>query len=831
MINNKILFRSLMTMILVTGYLFPTGGYVQAEENDPPIETQPEVSVQIKTPDENSTDPDTSNSVSSDPVVDPPPVESDGNLMELQSSTPEEGEQPEILENPATVPPDTVNTPQALLPEAVDTPLAFPEGSDESAEPLPQEDETEGSTQSNLMDVVQTLADMGAVLMQDDEPLSLASKLAADSLEKADPYFTRGGVTYHYYQTGATCAPGTENITCFVSDTPIQDAINKYATITPLAGEENTIYVLPGTYEENITIAVPNLTLYGNPGDLTSAGAGLGAPVLQGTSGTGIDITGEGVQIIGFIIQGYDTAIVVNVVSGKNSVYITNNTITENDTGIRTIKQVGSPGTEIHYNSIFGNGVGLENNKDNNIQFVEAQDNYWGCETGPVVYGSETTGPPNSRRTGYWQWPAGEYLGTTLPENCQLLDGYQVMWDFQKGTSDWSPYKINLGATVPPTETPEPTTVTPEPTTETPEPTTETPEPTTETPPPAPPAPPIVPVTGPAFFIPVTGGARIIAAGLDHTCMTIGNEVACWGLNASGQLGNGNYEDQKVPRYVSNLTNVIDLTAGRFHTCALTETGEVWCWGDNSSGQLGDGTTRNSNVPVLVGGLPGSVIDFTAGNEFTCAKLKNNEIWCWGNNEFGQLNDGTKINRSKPVKALIVDNNLISGGHNELVSNAPTGEVEAWQDKKTELIRDVLLPQAISANRFASGGCVSTLAGMVKCWSGDYAAEQIDGITSALQVVTGYQHSCTIHEDLTISCWGGNALGELGNGTTQGSTSGVHLQNMQMVQDLALGEHHTCVLAGASYTAYCWGDNALGQLGNNSTINSSIPVMVALPVR
>ena len=389
---------------------------------------------------------------------------------------------------------------------------------------------------------------------------------------------------------------------------------------------------------------------------------------------------------------------------------------------------------------------------------------------------------------------------------------------------------------VPTTETPVPTTQTPVPTTETPVPTTQTPVPTTQTPVPTTQTPntptggnPPAPLTA-AFVIPETGGGvPIIVAGLGHSCMTYGDGVICWGLNLSGQLGDGTNTNRLEPVTVKDLHNVIDLTAGSYHTCALTAAGEVWCWGENTSGQLGNGTTVNQSVPVMVKGLPGKVVDFTAGNDFTCAKLENNDIWCWGNNQYGQLNDGTLTNSSVPVKALFNNSqNMISGGQNNLLSDS-SGNVESWQNLQTEKVNNVNLPQGISANRFAPGGCVTTISGTVKCWQNDYHSAEVSGVTSALLVGTGYQHSCTINTDLTVSCWGINSNGELGNGSTVNSDQAVVVLDLSAVQDLAVGSNHTCVLSGDGYTPMCWGENTYGQLGDNTTANSDVPVLVHLP--
>ena len=863
----------LFTVLLVTGLLFSTGGIAQADEANPPVVSDPVSTDASTVPVEQTTSAESPTS-SGDAVVPDTQLDDTG---QPTASSPDDGSQTQsgIEPTEAVVATEaTVQTEETQAVEEVPTIVAIQETV--TVDPPTTEDES-------LVEEVVALAKAGAVLMSEDEPVPLASELASETLNGADPYFTRGGVTYQFFETGGTCPAGTLDVTCFISDTPIQDAIDKYASVSPLAGEENTIYVLPGTYGENVTINVPDLTLYGDPGDETSAGAGTDAPVLEGTSGTGINITSEGVSIIGFIIKGFDTGILINVVSGNNSILISNNDITENNTGIAVNKYTGSPGTEIHYNKIYDNtSYGLVNNQENkNVQFIEAQNNYWGCETGPVVYGAETTGSPSSRRTGYWQYPSGDYLGNTLPEGCQLLDGLQEMWDFQKNTDDWSPFKINLDASdlvMEPTatqQTPEPTTTTPEPTTTTPEPTTTTPEPTTTTPEPttttlepttvtpepttvtpepttvtpepttatpvpttATPVPPvIVPVTGgPAplaaagFVIPVTGGQRIITAGLAHTCMTVNSEVVCWGLNDFGQLGNGAQDNQSVPVFVEGLNNVIDLTSGANFTCALTADGQIWCWGENTYGQLGDGTQVNHYVPVQVKGLPQQAVDFTAGDQFVCARLENNKLWCWGLNNDGQLNDGTTINRSVPVKSNVdVQFNMISGGFGNLLGETG-GSVGVWNNLTQGTINNLGLASDISANRFVDGGCAVTFAGTIKCWGADSASSSIEGSNGAVMVSTGPAFGCFVDQNLMVSCWGDNTFGQLGNGKTENSDAASLVIGLANVVDLATGGQHGCALIGDGNTAMCWGDNTYGQLGDGSNMNSSIPVFVNAPI-
>lgn len=346
-----------------------------------------------------------------------------------------------------------------------------------------------------------------------------------------------------------------------------------------------------------------------------------------------------------------------------------------------------------------------------------------------------------------------------------------------------------------------------------------------------------IPVTGPAakgkstgLAIPVTG-SRIIVAGLAHTCMTAdGGRVVCWGLNTSGQVGNDTFTNQLQAVYVKNLDGVINLTAGSLHTCALTSDNEVWCWGENGSGQLGDGTTTNSSIPVKVTGLPDTVVNFTAGEDFTCAQLKNKEIWCWGDNAQGQLNDGTTTNRLSPVKSTLSSSPIvISGGLSGFLGSS-FSNVDFWNSQQATAVNNFNNPLSISANRWQNAGCAVAGDGSVNCWGSDLQSSIVESLLPALEVETGLNHDCVINEDLTVSCWGSNLRGQLGNGTNVDSNSITLVNNLTKVNDLAVGANHTCVLQGEMMAALCWGENTFGQLGVKTTTDSNVPLWVYPPV-
>jgi alpha-tubulin suppressor-like RCC1 family protein len=203
-----------------------------------------------------------------------------------------------------------------------------------------------------------------------------------------------------------------------------------------------------------------------------------------------------------------------------------------------------------------------------------------------------------------------------------------------------------------------------------------------------------------------------IATGYTHSCaVTTDHRVKCWGHNYYGQLGNGTFTQSYVPVDVVEtagggpLGNIISVTAGRYFTCALTIGGEVKCWGISDNVQLGYGLTFESNVPVdvleEVGGMPlTGITDIvasdgeTAGNYLyghghTCALTTDSGMKCWGDNDFGQLGDGSTTDwRLCPVDVLeesggaalsdIID---MAVGSRHTCALTSSGNVKCWGEK------------------------------------------------------------------------------------------------------------------------------------------------------
>ncbi len=166
----------------------------------------------------------------------------------------------------------------------------------------------------------------------------------------------------------------------------------------------------------------------------------------------------------------------------------------------------------------------------------------------------------------------------------------------------------------------------------------------------------------------------MLTSGWSHSCAaTASGAVYCWGLNRDGQVGDGTRLDRLTPRQVA--TSATSLAAGSAHTCVLSDQ-TVLCWGENRSGQLGDGTLDSRVSPTPVSGLPGRATALVAGAAHTCALLIGGSAYCWGQNLYGQLGNGSMASTPTPVAVAggITFARLAAGGG--VTCGISTGDVE-----------------------------------------------------------------------------------------------------------------------------------------------------------
>ena len=161
----------------------------------------------------------------------------------------------------------------------------------------------------------------------------------------------------------------------------------------------------------------------------------------------------------------------------------------------------------------------------------------------------------------------------------------------------------------------------------------------------------------PGAVLGLPAGIESLSVGGGHSCVvTSSGGLVCWGLNRTGQIGNGSTSDGQAPVEVPTLqSGVASVSAGGFHTCAVTVSGGVRCWGSNEFGQLGDGTNQDRLEPVPVAGLESGVVAVSAGLYHTCALRTDGTVSCWGKNDNGEMGDGTTTQRPVPVAPTGLD--------------------------------------------------------------------------------------------------------------------------------------------------------------------------------
>jgi len=265
------------------------------------------------------------------------------------------------------------------------------------------------------------------------------------------------------------------------------------------------------------------------------------------------------------------------------------------------------------------------------------------------------------------------------------------------------------------------------------------------------------------------------------------------------------------------------IAAGIAHTCAITPEGGVQCWGNNDFGQLGNGTNSGSNIRVNVSGLAGGTT-IVAGGNHTCI-LSGDDVWCWGQNSQGQLGDGTRTDRNIPVKVLsdAVD---ITAGLDYTCAVMIYGQVMCWGNNdqgqladgtKIDRARPTLAALISGISNVDAGrnkSCGLTSSGLLRCLS-EGAAQEIGGIIP----VSGGLPEAGL--DVAVNRFGPFVMALIKNGVPVAFQSGQFraISDVSQAIDVDSGLGHACALL-SNGTVECWGANYYGQLGRNSKISN-----------
>ncbi len=200
-------------------------------------------------------------------------------------------------------------------------------------------------------------------------------------------------------------------------------------------------------------------------------------------------------------------------------------------------------------------------------------------------------------------------------------------------------------------------------------------------------------------------GISQVSAGAFHTCaVTVGGSVYCWGDNTYGQLGNNSIKNSTTPVKVINGNNVFDdfpavknISLGMYHTCAVTKSEDLYCWGRNDYYQLGSGDNNNKLYPTKVIGENGdsflNILSVSAGDNHTCAITKDGNLYCFGKNDYYQLGTGDDYEYSYPTRVIDNTNEYLSNiiqvslGESYTCAVNSLGELYCWGKKRFWTIR------------------------------------------------------------------------------------------------------------------------------------------------
>ena len=358
----------------------------------------------------------------------------------------------------------------------------------------------------------------------------------------------------------------------------------------------------------------------------------------------------------------------------------------------------------------------------------------------------------------------------------------------------------------------------------------------------------------------------MMAIGGQHACVLLSDStLKCWGDNEYGQIGDGTWEARDDPIHIQGFTTddpVIAVSAGDRITCAVTSSGKVYCWGSNGHGAIGDGTSLDYyDEPVKIDRINNvlNVTEIFSITDYTwCAKFTDNHIGCWGDNEYGQIGDGTAEDKS--IRSIYHHSNAYFGGSIvDLQSRSEKvcvliddGSIWCWEGSRNSGALPVKLPE-YGTTRFATSFAVGydvTCAvqdnGEVSCLGmGHYGAigdgnwddrenpttaESFGDTNYAVDISTSGTTMCALTNSGKVWCWGTNYDGSLGDGSTDyARNTPAQISSFDEEKTVlsieSSGYGNFCVLLDDG-DVYCWGGNNDGSLGDGTRDPSAEPIKV-----
>lgn len=368
--------------------------------------------------------------------------------------------------------------------------------------------------------------------------------------------------------------------------------------------------------------------------------------------------------------------------------------------------------------------------------------------------------------------------------------------------------------------------------------------------------------------IPVNGETETsvkVSSGAKHALVINDQgQIVSWGYNRFGQLGNETMISTLKPTFVKNIhdKSIIAVSAGMYHSSALTDKGTVWMWGWNNHGQIGIDSFihEQSTIPIQINqqiyteenGVQlspiGDVVSIASGSNHMLALKSDGTVWAWGDNTNGQLGDqqsSSIVNRHIAQQiSNLSDVIMISARGSTNLALKSDGTVWIWGENqlggKLASIRTPIQIKEVTDVSYISAGSNHSLAvkkdGTVWTWGG-YTSSEVEetkrpnlvhGLSSIVSVSTGVSHNLALKSDGTVWTWGTNEHGALGLYTNElFIETPVKIPNLEKIKEVSASDSFNLAINDQD-KLFVWGRNDHGQLGLGSTENKQIPVLLPL---
>ena len=345
-----------------------------------------------------------------------------------------------------------------------------------------------------------------------------------------------------------------------------------------------------------------------------------------------------------------------------------------------------------------------------------------------------------------------------------------------------------------------------------------------------------------------------VSTGESHTVAIEGGTLWAWGSNANGRLGDGTWQNRFFPVQIGTASNWATVSAGESHTVAIRTDGTLWAWGNRLDGRIGQGGTTGSQTTPIQVVTATNWASVSAGESHTVAIRTDGTLWAWGNRLNGRIGQGgTSGSQTTPIQIGAATNwATVSAGISHTVATRTDGTLWAWGSRLDGRIgqggttgsQSIPIQVGTETNwAHASAGGSHTVAvrtdGTLWVWGSNWNGQlgngeatgyqpapiQIGTATNWATVSAKGNHTVAVRTDGTAWAWGNNWNGQLGDGTTTSRNAPVQIGTATNWASVAAGNYFSTGIR-ENGTLWAWGRNASGQIGDGTTTHRHSPVQV-----